>query len=238
MSPSGFGGIQPQGWCHRHRPKLCCCCDPCLLCGILLLHLSNSYPPQQARHDFCLSRLCPKANAFEKVDEDSKQRLQPFWTSCHNQPVVNEKHNYMVVFILPHPALSGVSPSICRSHSLTTASTQILNMRPERAPPLCIALTGNGRFPKVASSTTYHLCIVPELFLEVQQIWPHPIASQDLLAPHLIQGVIGLLEIQINLVQGLLLHPRKLLIHLNLHDGHAHTPARKSAMETIVELND
>jgi hypothetical protein len=65
-----------------------------------------------------------------------------------------------------------------------------------------------------------------------------PITSQDLYAPHLIQGVIGLLEIQIDLVQALLLHPRKLLIQLDLHDGRAGTPAQKSAMEAIVELND
>ncbi len=48
--------------------------------------------------------------------------------------------------------------------------------------------------------------------------------------------IVGFLEIQIDLVQGGLVNPCKLLIQLDLHNGRAHTPTQKSAMEAIMEL--
>jgi hypothetical protein len=47
------------------------------------------------------------------------------------------------------------------------------------SPPLRNTPSGAKRLPKIAPSMTNHLCIVPELFLEAQQIWTHPIPCQD-----------------------------------------------------------
>ncbi len=57
-----------------NTPTLHCYHLPCVLCGVLLLCLSNLYPPSRHGMTFVLA-TCPKAYAFEKGDKDGEQIL-------------------------------------------------------------------------------------------------------------------------------------------------------------------
>ena len=92
-----------------------------------------------------------------------------------------------------------------------TIDTNIEHEVGER-PPLRNTLIGSKGLTIIAPSMTYHFCIIPELFLQMKQIWPHPVASQDFETPPPIKGIVRFPEIQIYPVQGLFIHPSKLLV--------------------------
>jgi hypothetical protein len=144
----------------------------------------------------------------------------------------------LIVNKLPYPISSDViSQHLLEPLSHDTVNTNIEHEAGERS-PLRYASIGSEGHTITAPSTTNHLRIVPELFLQTQQIWTHSVASQDLEALPPVKGIIGLPQIQINLVEGFLLNPSKLLLQLYLHYGRPHTPFWKSAVEAVVELDD
>jgi len=211
---------------------------PRLLFGILLLRLGNSYPPWRARYDFCLIRVRQQADPFEEFDQDVERRLEPHRTSRSDQPVVHEKRDAVIANQPPNTVPSDViSQHLLEPLPYDTVDTNIEHEAGERS-PLRNASIGSEGHTIIAPSTTNHLRVIPEPFLQIQQIWTHPVASQDLKASPPIEGVISLPQIQINLVEGLLINPRKLLLQLYLHDGCPRAPFRKSAVEAIVELDD
>ena len=48
-----------------------------LLRVVRLFRVGYPYVPRDARHDFCLIRVRPEANAFKECDENIEGALQP-----------------------------------------------------------------------------------------------------------------------------------------------------------------
>jgi hypothetical protein len=144
----------------------------------------------------------------------------------------------MIANKLPNTISSDViSQHLLEPLPYDTVDANIENEAGERS-PLRNASIGSEGHTIIAPSTTNHPRVAPELFLQTQQIWTHPVASQDLEASPPVEGIIGLPQIQINLVEGLLIHPSKLLLQLYLHYGCPRAPLWKSAVEAVMELDD
>ena len=100
--------------------------------------------------------------------------------SRQDQPVIHKKGDAMIANQPPNT----ISSDVIAQHLLEPLpydriDTHIEHEAGERS-PLRNASIGSEGLTIVAPSATDHLRIVPEPLLQTEQIWTHPVASQDL----------------------------------------------------------
>ncbi len=103
--------------------------------------------------------------------------------------------------------------------------------------PLSNAPLGIKRLPTITPSVAHHFCHVPEMLLEAQHHLSNSIGCQNIKCLLPIKCIICLLQTYIDLIERALITPGQALSKLCLDCGCPCSTSRKSAMESIMELD-